>query len=91
MITENLDTFLNDFGVPFSFGLVSGLCIFDQPDQVLGAGVTISTDYSILAKASDFSGVKRGDTVTVNSVGYIVREPHLLDDGSFIRILLELP
>jgi len=83
MITENLDTFLNDFGVPVVFGAVSGLGLLDTPDEILGQ-ISKSTEYQITVKASDFGAVKSGDSLTVNSVSFKARDPFkLLADGAF--------
>lgn len=90
MMTENLDTFLNDFGVPVSFGAVSGFGIFDEPDQVVG-GLSISTEYSVVLKFSDFGALQFGDTITVDGTDYTAKEPRKMDDGRFMRVSLELP
>ncbi len=87
MITEDLDTYLADFGVAVSSGSASGSGILDEPDQTVG-GLSISTEYSVLVKTSVFSGVAHGDTVTVNGVGYKARENRKIDDGAFSRITL---
>lgn len=88
MITENLDTFLSDFGVAVTWGLVSGLGILDEPDQIIGGGLAISTDYSLIVKTADFGDAAFGDAMTVGGVSYTVRENRKLDDGSFSRITL---
>lgn len=87
-LTDSPDTYLADFGVAVSAGVVSGLGILDMPDQNL-SGMAQSTEYSVLCKYSDFGGLKNMDAITVNSVAYTVRENHKLDDGTFCRILLE--
>lgn len=88
MITENLDTFLSDFGVAVVLGSVSGLGILDQPDQTLGGGLVQSTQYALTAKASVVGGAKAGDPITVGGIAYKVREVTKLDDGAFCRLLL---
>jgi hypothetical protein len=87
MITESLDGFLNDFGVPVVFGSISGLGIFDSPSSIVG-GLSISNDYSVIVRASVFGALKYGDSVTVDGVAYKVREFQLLDDGKFGRAFL---
>ena len=86
--TESLDVFLADFGVAVVFGATSGTGIFDSPDSVFGDGIGISTEYTILVKSSVFSALKFGDAITVGGVSYSVREPKILDDGSFMRVSL---
>ena len=82
MITEDLDAFLNDFGVPVVFGLVTGLGILDTPDEVL-SGLSISTQYQLTVKASEFGDLTNGDVITVDSDFYKVREFKLIGDGKF--------
>lgn len=88
MITEILDTFLADFGVPVVCGGVSGVGVLDMPDQLVG-DISLSTEYSVLVKAADFHGVARnGAAISVNGVNYKVREFKRVDDGSFARVVL---
>jgi hypothetical protein len=87
-LTENLDTFLADFGVTVVWGLVSGLGIFESPDQTIGGGLGISSEYSILVKTSVFGAAAYADAITVGGVSYTVREVRKIDDGSFCRIVL---
>lgn len=88
MITENLDTFLADFGVTVTAGLVSGLGVLDMPDSIVG-GFAISTGYSLLGKYADFGALAYGDAITVDGVAYTVQEPpKKVDDGKFCRVEL---
>lgn len=89
-ITENLDTYLTDFGVAVVAGAVSGLGILSMPDEVVGE-FGVSTEYSVIVKTSLYSSLKYGDSITVNSVSYTVKENRKIDDGSFSRISLEKP
>jgi hypothetical protein len=88
-ISENLDTFLADFGVSVQWGAVSGSGVLDMPDQLLAGGVAISTEYSLLVKASLFAEVQWDDALTVDGVAYKARETRKIDDGTFCRILLQ--
>ena len=63
--------------------------ILDQPSEVLAGDMVLSTDYLLTAKASDFGSLLSGDTITVNSQNYEVRETRLQDDGSFVEISLQ--
>ena len=46
-ITENLDAFLDDFGVSCTAGAVTALGILDMPSQVLLSDAILSTDYTL--------------------------------------------
>lgn len=90
MISENLDTFLKDFGVPVVFGSVSGLGILDTPDEVL-SGLSISTNYQVTVKASQFGSLTNGSEIKVNSIDFKVREFKLIGDGNFgVAVLTKL-
>lgn len=86
-MTENLDAYLQDFGVPVVAGAVSGLGIFDNEDQELG-GIAISSGSQVLLKVSDFGGLKNQDSISVNGVNYKVKEFKVLADGAFGRAFL---
>lgn len=86
--SDDLDTFTDDFGVTATWGSVSGLGVLDQPDQIIGGGISISTEYLLTVKAEDFEGIAFGDAITVDSTDYTVREVRKIDDGSFYRIVL---
>ena len=87
--TETLDTFFDDFGVTCTAGAVTALGILDMPSEVLAGDMVLTTDYSLTAQASDFGSLKYGDSITVNSVAYTVRETRLIDDGSLIVLGLQ--
>lgn len=88
-ITENLDAFLADFGVTVTSGAVSGVGILDMPSQIVSDGMVLTTDYTLIAKASLFGALTRGASITVDSVAYTVRETMLIDDGKFVQIALQ--
>lgn len=88
-ITENLDTFLADFGETVVCGAVSGVGILDSPDQDMAGGLIMSSEYSVLVKWSLFSAVNVGASITVAGVSYTVRKtPEKVDDGVFCKIQL---
>ena len=89
-LSEDLDQFLNDFGSSCTAGAVSALGILDMPGRVIGAdGMVISTDYVLTAKASDFGGLRYGDSISVGGVAYKVRETLPIDDGAFVELSLQ--
>jgi hypothetical protein len=88
-LIEDLNQFLNDFGVSCTAGAVSALGILDMPGRVIGAdGMVLTTDYVLTAKASDFGGLLYGDAMTVNGTNYSVREVLRIDDGAFVEVSL---
>ena len=88
--TEDLDAFFDTpgFTVPVVQGSTTGVGYFQSPDEIIEDGLVLTTDYAVVVKTSDFSAVSRGDTMTVDSVAYTVREPMLLDDGKIMRVML---
>ena len=88
-ITEDLDIFLADFGVSCTAGAVTANGILDMPSQILTDGMVLSTDYTLTARASNFGSLIRGNSITVDSVAYTVRETMLIDDGKFVQIALQ--
>jgi hypothetical protein len=88
-ITEDLSIFLADFGVSCTAGAVTANGILDMPSQVISDGMVLSTDYTLTAKATNFGTLIRGDSITVDSVAYTVRETMLIDDGKIVQIALQ--
>ena len=86
-VSENADTFLQDFGVQVTWGSVSALGILEMPDQVVGE-YAISTEYAVIVEHSKFDGAEHGDTITVEGSDYKIREYRKVDDGVFARITL---
>jgi hypothetical protein len=89
--TEDLDAFFDTpgFTVPVVLGETTGVGYFESPSEIVADGLVLTTDFSVLVKTSAFSSVVQGDTMTVDSVNYTVREPMLLDDGKIMRVMLE--
>ena len=87
--TEDLSIFLADFGVTCTSGATTALGIFDMPSQIISDGMVLSTDFTLTAKATDFGALIRGAAITVDSIGYTVRETMLVDDGKFVQIALQ--
>lgn len=76
------------FGKPVVAGAVSGYGILDVPTQVIADGMVLTTEYRLTVRTDQFGGLKYGDSVTVDGVSYVVREPMLVDDGLLTEVLL---
>ena len=87
--TTTQTVYLNDFGVTCTSGSTTGLGILEQPDQILAGDMIISTEYELTAKTSDFGTLVSGDSITVDSVAYTVRDLRKENDGVFCRISLQ--
>lgn len=89
MFTEDLDTYFEDFGDSVVFLGKEYIGILDMPDQLIGDGHAVSTEYSLTVKTSDFPIVNHGDAITVKGEAYSVREIRKVDDGSLSKIHLQ--
>ena len=90
MFTEDLDIFLEDFGVSCTAGAITALGILDMPGETVSGGMVISTEYMLTAKASDFGGLLYGDSITVDGQSYKVHDNLPIEDGAFCLVALEL-
>jgi len=88
-LTEDLDIFLEDFGVSCTSGATTAKGILDMPSQVISDGMVLTTDYTLTARTSKFGSLIRGSAITVDGVSYTVRETMLISDGSFVQIALQ--
>ena len=88
-LTEDLDTFLADFGVTCTSGATTAKGLLDMPSQVISDGMVLTTDYTLTARASVFGSLVRGDSITVDGAAYTVRETMLIDDGKFVQLGLQ--
>lgn len=83
---EDLDIFVADFGVSCTAGATTVNGILDMPSQVISDGMVLTTDFTLTARASAFGSLIRGNSITVDSVAYTVREVMLIDDGKFVQL-----
>lgn len=88
MITEDLNLFLEDFGVTCTSGAVTAKGILDMPSQVVADGMVLTTDYKLTVRTADFGGLLYGSPITVDGVNYQVREALKIDDGQFTDLML---
>jgi hypothetical protein len=85
MFGEDMDSFLDDFGVPCIKAASIFTGILDMPDQHFDmGGMTIqNTEYSLTYRVADTT-LANGDAVTVSGIAYLVRGPAVkVDDGIF--------
>ena len=85
-LTEDLNVFLDDFGVSCTAGAVTALGLLDMPTQVVAGEMVLTTDYTLTARFADFGALVYGDSITVAGLIYQVREVRQLDDGAFCEI-----
>jgi hypothetical protein len=87
MITEDLDLFFQDFGVPVLWQkapseLVSALGILDMPDAIDQGTLSIGTDFAVIVQTAIFEGITEGTALTVNGIAYKLHiAPLKLSDG----------
>lgn len=90
-ITENLDAFLDDFGVTCTAGAISGLGILDQDSEMALGGNVVFIEYLLTAETAKFGDLQYEDEITVDGVEYTVaHKPLLTDDGTFCRVPLAI-
>lgn len=89
--TEDLSAFFStaDFGVEVTAGGTTGIGILDMPSDFIADGVVLTTDYKLTCEASDFGDLAYGDSITVDSVAYTVRNVALVDDGLICEIMMQ--
>lgn len=89
MITENLDLFFVDFGVSFTAGAISGMCIKDAPGINILGNQIIEVGHQVIVKSSQFGNLLYNDNVTVAGESFTVKETMAIEDGVFSLISLE--
>jgi len=88
VLSENLDAFLTDFGVPVTDGTTATTGILEMPSEIIAGGMVITTDYSLTIKSNVYPSLKYNDSLTVNGAAYTVREVRAQDDGQFSIVYL---
>ena len=75
-----------EFGVSCTSGSTTANAVLSQPSEVLMDGMVLFSDYTLLAKASDFGSLIAGNSITVDGTAYTVREARLSVDGQLVTI-----
>lgn len=90
-MTENLDVFLNDFGVEVIAGSSTLLGIYNAPGELIASDQVVSTAHSVIMKTSDVEDWATEDEITVDSVVYFVKSVIPFGDGLFAQVTLGKP
>jgi hypothetical protein len=87
---EDLEAFLDDFGVPCQAGAVAFTGLLDQPDELVQLQrASAHSRQCQLTYITAAVSLTRDQAVTVKGAVYTVREaPRQIDDGAFSRVLL---
>ena len=90
----DVDFILDDTGVPCAHTTdagvtITGVGILDQPQRLIQDGMTITTLWTLVCKATAFGGLLYGDGITVDGDNYLVREARITNDGVFAELALE--
>jgi hypothetical protein len=88
--TEDTGAFFSqdDFAVQLIWGAETADVILDAPDEQIIDGRVLSREYAITYESADLVGLTGGQAVTVDGIGYTVREVTALDDGKVMRATL---
>jgi hypothetical protein len=96
VLTEKLDVFFRDFGVPASWLPSAGgprsdvLVIFDNPDDlVLNGAILVQNTSSIMYQTGQLVGLEESEVLTINGVSWRVQEPpKAVEDGRLTTALI---
>ena len=80
-LSDDLDGFFSDFAVTATSGGTTAKGILDQPTNIEVGGQVLFVDYLFHCKTSDFGNLLSGDSITIDSVAYVVREVQKDADG----------
>jgi hypothetical protein len=87
VITEDLDLFFADFGVSFTAGATSGMCIKDMSgfgildDRIVDPGHVVRT--------SAFNNLFSGISATVAGQPFTIKDAMTIEDGAFSLVALK--
>lgn len=91
---EDIAVFFEDFGVTASLTPSGGgdtetaIVIFDAPDEEILGGQSLSREYLITYASGNLPSAASGETVTISSLDYYIRDVRKIDDGSVIEARL---
>ncbi len=82
MFDEDLSVLFADFAVTCTFGSLTALVVFDQPDEAFVSNMQIITEYQMTYKSGDLAGLKHGSVVSINGTSYSVKDVRKINDGA---------
>ncbi len=80
--------FLGDFGQPITWENNTYACLFDYKHDPLAFGAG-GRAIECVVLTSDFDGVEVGQTVEIQLKSYTIAEIHPIQQGDFLRFILE--
>jgi hypothetical protein len=89
VITEDLDLFFADFGVSFTAGAISGMCIKDMSGLGIIDERIIDPGHQVLVKTSAFSNLYYGTSAAVAGEAFTIKDTVPVEDGAFSLVALE--
>lgn len=89
MITEDLDLFFADFGVSFTAGAISGMCIKDMSGFGILDDRIVDPGHVVLVKTSAFNNLFSGISATVAGQPFLIKDAMTIEDGAFSLVTLK--
>jgi len=80
-LSDDLGAFFSDFSVSATAGGTTAKGMLDEPTQIEVGGQVLFVDYRFYCKTSDFGSLNSGDSITIDSTAYTVRQAELDNDG----------
>lgn len=89
MLSADLDVlFSGPDAIDVTVGMSTFKGLLDTPDEVIGGGMNISTEYLLMTKTSNVSGLEEYNILTIDGEEYEVRRNLKVGDGLLSNILL---
>lgn len=90
MLSEDLSVlFSGPDAVDVTIGASSYKGLLDQPDELAAGGIVTSTEYVLIMKSEDLSGLQEYGELTVDGDNFTSRSPVMkMDDGRLSRVML---
>jgi hypothetical protein len=89
VITEDLDLFFADFGVSFTAGAISGMCIKDMSGFGILDDRIVDPGHVVLVKTSAFNNLFSGISATVAGQPFLIKDAMTIEDGAFSLVTLK--
>jgi len=89
-LSDNNSVFVGgEFGTTCTAGTTTAKAILSQPTEILLDGMVLFSDYTLIAKATDFGDLKADDSIEVSGTAYTVRETRFSLDGEIVTIAIQ--